>query len=74
MEFPPFLILLAVFTGAPLAAIQVRRIIRGELSFWGIRSILDASTIQLDRFDKIMMLTSGLSFTGLVILLVVRAG
>jgi len=59
-----------VLSGVPLAAIQIRRVIRGELSPFGIKSFMDASKINMDAFDKLMLVIAGLSFSVFIALLV----
>jgi hypothetical protein len=52
----------AIVSGGSLALIQIRRIISGELSPFGLRSIKAAAKIEIDRLDKRFLLVSGISF------------
>lgn len=52
----------AIVSGGSLALIQIRRIINGELSPFGLQSIKDAAKIEIDRLDKRFLLVSGISF------------
>ncbi len=70
MEFPAAMSILAFISGAALAAIQIRRIIKGELGPWGIKGFRDASRINIDKFDKCMLIIAGLSFAGVLILII----
>ncbi len=47
-------------TGCSLAAIQIRHIIRGELSIWG--GLKQWSELNVDSFDKVMLTIAGISF------------
>jgi hypothetical protein len=69
MELSRATVLFLVLTGVPLAAIQIRRMLKGELSLCGVKSFTDASKIKIDRFDKIMLVLSAASFCLFVILL-----
>lgn len=51
----------AIVSGSSLALIQIRRIISGELSLFGLQSFKDAAKIQIDRLDKRFLLVSGIS-------------
>ena len=53
---------LAIICGGCLASIQIRRIISGELSPFGIQSLKDAARIEIDKIDKRLLLISGISF------------
>ena len=59
----------ALISAACLAAVQIRRIIRGELPPFGLRVFVAASKIKLDRFDKLMVAVSGVSFAVFIILI-----
>jgi len=48
--------------GGCLESIQLRRIIKGELSPFGIQSFKDAAKIEIDKIDKRLLLISGISF------------
>jgi hypothetical protein len=52
----------AIVSGGSLALIQIRRIISGELSPFGLQSIKDAAKIEIDRLDKRFLSVSGISF------------
>jgi xanthosine utilization system XapX-like protein len=51
----------AIVSGVFLALIQIRRIISGELSPFGLQSIKEAAKIEIDRIDKRFLLVSGIS-------------
>jgi hypothetical protein len=57
-----FAIIFAVISGGCLASIQIRRIIKGELSPFGTKAFTSAFQINLDSFDKRMLIISGISF------------
>jgi len=60
-----------LISGSCLAAIQIRRIIKGELPFFGPKAFSAASKIKLDAFDKLMVTVAGCSFTVCIILLLI---
>ncbi len=63
MEIKEFIAIgAAIVSGGSLAMIQIRRIISGELSPFGLQSIKDAAKIEIDRLDKRFLLVSGISF------------
>jgi len=55
-------IIAAIFSGGCLASIQIRKIVKGKMSFLGTESLKEFAKIKLDRFDKRMVLVSGISF------------
>jgi hypothetical protein len=61
-------ILFALISGGSLATIQIRRIIKKELPLFGFGQIMSAAKIDLDKFDKIMVLISGISFVVFIVL------
>ena len=69
MNLTPATILFMVVTAASLAIIQIRRIIKGELPLIGYKAFTSANKIILDKTDKILMLTSVVSFIAFLILL-----
>lgn len=74
MEFHTATPVFAFISGAALAVIQFRRIIKGELAPWGIKSFRDASKIKIDKFDKYMLTISVLAFLGMLVLIVQAVG
>jgi len=57
-------------SGGCLALIQIRRIIKGELPMFGLGVFRAATKINLDKFDKRMLLISGLCFVIFIVLAV----
>jgi hypothetical protein len=57
-----------------LASIQIRRIISGELSPFGIQSLKDAARIELDKIDKRLLLISGISFVICILFAIISSG
>jgi hypothetical protein len=55
-------IIAVILCGGSLASIQIRKIIKGELFPFGPQAFKDAAKIELDKFDKKMLLLSGISF------------
>lgn len=70
---PPFItIVFVVMSGASLAAIGIRRIIKGELSVFGFKGFSDAAKINIDSTDRVLIYISGISF--FVVLILVALG
>jgi hypothetical protein len=55
-------IVAAISSGGCLASIQIRKIVKGEMSFLGTESLREFAKIKLDKFDKRMAIVSGISF------------
>ena len=55
-------IVAAISSGGCLASIQIRKIVKGEMSFFGTESLKEFAKIKLDKFDKRMAIVSGISF------------
>jgi len=64
------IIIFLLICGCSLCSIQLRRIIKGEMRVFGLGGFYDAAKIQLDTFDKRMLLISGISFIIFIILVV----
>jgi hypothetical protein len=64
----------AIVSGSFLALIQIRRIISGELSLFGIQSFKDAAKIKIDRLDKRFLLVSGISFIACIVFAYISYG
>ena len=60
----------AIISGGCLASIQIRRIVKGELPMTGFKTFTSVAEIHLDRFDKRMILISGICFVIFIILAV----
>ena len=61
-------IIFAIISGGCLASIQLRRIVKGELPMFGLKAFKALSEIHLDKFDKCMLLISGICFVIFIIL------
>jgi hypothetical protein len=64
----------AIISGCSLALIQIRRVIRGELSLFGQQRYKDAAKIQVDRLDKRFLFVAGISFLVCVIFVLISYG
>jgi len=62
----------AFISAACLAALQIRRIIRGELPLFGLKVFVAAIKIKLDRFDKIVVIVASASFIMFIVLILMR--
>jgi len=60
----------ALISGGCLASIQIRRIVKGELPMFGLGIFTAAAKINLDKFDKRMLLISGFCFVIFIVLAV----
>jgi hypothetical protein len=58
----------AIVSGSSLALIQIRRIISGKISLFGLQSIKDSAKIEIDQIDKRILLVSGISFIACIVL------
>ena len=65
-------ICLAIISGGCLASIQIRRIVKGDLPMFGIKSFTSAAEIRLDKFAKRMIAISGICFVLFIILAVLN--
>ena len=71
MEIKKLLIIIfGLVAGICLASIQLRRIFKRELPSFGADAFKKASKIDLDTFDKRMIMVSGISFSLCIICLV----
>lgn len=55
-------IVAAMVSGCSLAMIQIRRIVSGEVSPFGLQGIKELAKTEIDRLDKRLLLLSGSSF------------
>jgi hypothetical protein len=61
MKPPAEVTISALITALSLAAIQTRRIIKGELPMWG--GLKQWNELKVDSFDKVMLVIAGVSFS-----------
>ena len=71
MSLSPITVVFLLMTGVPLAAIQIRRMIKGELSPFGLKGLSDARKISIDAFDKTLLVISGVSFIAFMVSLAI---
>jgi hypothetical protein len=57
----------AILSGSSLALIQIRRMISGKISLFGLQSIKDSAKIEIDQIDKRILLVSGISFIACIV-------